>query len=235
MYLRRSVGSVPGLLLAACLAATADAATVTLADFESGLPAGWQATPGGWVVGGTTNTSPNILPAQGALFARCGAPNVASEAAVGTLLSPPLVVRSQQLAWISCGWSGQFGNGLNRFEILNAQQQVVATVATPLSDAWTPRSVDMFAAGFAVGDTFYFRAVDTNTANSYAWLAMDDLRFEGAECAADLNGSGQVDGADLGMLLASWGAPGAADLDHSGAVDGADIGLLLAAWGACGA
>ena len=127
MHLRRSVGSVPCLLLAACLAATADAATVTLANFESGLPAGWQATPGGWVVGGTTNTSPNILPAQGALFARCGAPNVASEAAVGTLLSPPLVVRSQQLAWISCGWSGQFGNGLNRFEILNAQQQVFST------------------------------------------------------------------------------------------------------------
>lgn len=223
------------LLSAAWLTATAAAATVTIADFESGLPAGWQATPGGWVVGGSTNTSPNILPAQGALFARCGAPNVASEAAVGTLLSPPLVVRSQELAWISCGWSGQFGNGLNRFEILNAQQQVVATVAAPLSDAWTPRSVDMFAAGFAVGDTFYFRAVDTSTANSYAWLAMDNLRFEGTACAADLNGSGAVDGADLGMLLASWGAPGAADLDHSGAVDGADIGLLLAAWGACGA
>jgi len=54
-------------------------------------------------------------------------------------------------------------------------------------------------------------------------------------CPADINGSGTVDGADLGELLASWGTPNAgADLDGSGTVDGADLGALLAAWGNCG-
>jgi len=50
---------------------------------------------------------------------------------------------------------------------------------------------------------------------------------------ADLNGDGVVDGADLGMLLASWGACDAcpADLSGDGVVDGADLGVLLAAWG----
>ena len=55
----------------------------------------------------------------------------------------------------------------------------------------------------------------------------------GSSCQGDLDGSGAVDGADLGSLLAAWGQPGPADLDGSGAVDGADLGTLLAAWGAC--
>ena len=48
---------------------------------------------------------------------------------------------------------------------------------------------------------------------------------------ADLNGDGHVDGADLGILLAAWGAPGPTDLDGSGATDGADLGTLLTNWG----
>jgi hypothetical protein len=50
---------------------------------------------------------------------------------------------------------------------------------------------------------------------------------------ADLNADGQVDGADLGMLLSVWGICSgcAADLDSSGAVDGADLGMLLGDWG----
>lgn len=52
---------------------------------------------------------------------------------------------------------------------------------------------------------------------------------------ADLNGDGQVDGGDLGMLLSAIGAcpvQGAcvADLDGNAIVDGGDIGLLLAAF-----
>ncbi len=54
---------------------------------------------------------------------------------------------------------------------------------------------------------------------------------------ADLDGSGEVDGADLSLLLAAWGSCGApcdADLDGSGSVDGADLAAMLAAWGTCG-
>lgn len=47
----------------------------------------------------------------------------------------------------------------------------------------------------------------------------------------DLNGDAVVDGTDLSMLLAAWGATGhAADLDLSGEVDGADLAFLLAGW-----
>ena len=51
-------------------------------------------------------------------------------------------------------------------------------------------------------------------------------------CSADLTGDGQVDGADLGLLLGSWGGA-QGDLTGDGFTDGADLGLLLGAWGAC--
>ncbi|HMN97285.1 MAG TPA: M12 family metallo-peptidase [Phycisphaerales bacterium] len=47
---------------------------------------------------------------------------------------------------------------------------------------------------------------------------------------ADLDGSGIVDGADLGILLGAWGSAGPGDLDGNGVVDGGDLGILLAAW-----
>ncbi len=51
-------------------------------------------------------------------------------------------------------------------------------------------------------------------------------------CAADLNGDGQVDGADLAILLANWGTDNPlGDLNGSGEIDGADLTLLLANWG----
>jgi hypothetical protein len=55
------------------------------------------------------------------------------------------------------------------------------------------------------------------------------------QCPADLARSCNVDGADLGALLAAWGsnATSEADLNDDGAVDGVDLGMLLAAWGSC--
>ncbi len=53
-----------------------------------------------------------------------------------------------------------------------------------------------------------------------------------ATVPGDLNGDKAVNGADLGLLLASWGpCQGCdADLNGDGTVDGADLGLLLSAW-----
>ncbi len=45
----------------------------------------------------------------------------------------------------------------------------------------------------------------------------------GTPCPSDLNGDGQVGGADLGILLQNWGNP----------FGGADLGALLQSWGAC--
>lgn len=53
----------------------------------------------------------------------------------------------------------------------------------------------------------------------------------------DLNLDEVTNGADLAILLASWGAaptpiPMISDLNRNGAIDGADLAALIAAWGA---
>ncbi len=56
-------------------------------------------------------------------------------------------------------------------------------------------------------------------------------------CVGDLNGDGEVNGADLGLILGAWGpctaTPCTGDLNGDGQVNGADLGLILGAWGVC--
>jgi len=59
---------------------------------------------------------------------------------------------------------------------------------------------------------------------------------DSCQCLADLFVDGNVNGADLGILLAQWGdAPAGtvSDLNRDGRVSGADLGYLLNAWGLC--
>jgi hypothetical protein len=56
------------------------------------------------------------------------------------------------------------------------------------------------------------------------------------QCLADLFIDRQVNGADLGAVLAQWGpatANTASDLNRDGVVNGADLAYLLNAWGPC--
>lgn len=50
-----------------------------------------------------------------------------------------------------------------------------------------------------------------------------------AAMGPDLNLDDEIDGADLGLLLASWGTD-LADLNGDGTVDGSDLGILLSRW-----
>lgn len=58
-------------------------------------------------------------------------------------------------------------------------------------------------------------------------------------CLGDIDADGDIDGADLGLLLAQWDDSGSAqydmreDVDGNGIVNGGDLGILLAAWGRC--
>lgn len=50
------------------------------------------------------------------------------------------------------------------------------------------------------------------------------------DALADLDGDGDVDGTDLGLLLGAWNTAGPGDLNGDGIVDAVDLGALLAAW-----
>jgi len=54
----------------------------------------------------------------------------------------------------------------------------------------------------------------------------------GTPCPADLSGDGQIDGVDLGIMLAGWGSP-SGDTNGDGTTDGVDLAGLMSAFGAC--
>lgn len=79
-----------------------------------------------------------------------------------------------------------------------------------------------------------FRALDTGP-DSLVEAAIDSVKLEIIVCSeevfGDLNGDGFVDGADLAILLGSWGASNPdIDLNGDGVITGADLTLLLGVW-----
>ena len=114
-----------------------------------------------------------------------------------------------------------------------------ACVVTGNSALVTQGGIGISAASTGV-PTFSLRAsnVCNNTPRpniSGAWLDLGGNTI--CDCVGDLTLDGLVNGADLGILLAGWGActgSCASDLNRDGVVNGADLVVLLAAWGVCG-
>jgi len=103
-----------------------------------------------------------------------------------------------------------------------------------LAPGFTPAPGDEFLVAGANSRTGEFQTVQLPPAGggvSYSLEYRDALVVVVVEPTADINGDGQVDGADLGSLLSAWGTDNsAADLNGDGLVDGADLGSLLSAW-----
>lgn len=59
---------------------------------------------------------------------------------------------------------------------------------------------------------------------------LDSTQGGGCPGDPDLNGDGEVDGADLAILLGNWGGRGDPDINCDGEVDGADLAILLGNW-----
>ena len=86
-------------------------------------------------------------------------------------------------------------------------------------------------------DTAMFVLVGTGNCDEQMFLKVVYFRIipeVSADCEADINADGEVNGADLAMILSGWSTDdGLADLDRNGEVGSADLGLLLARWGVC--
>jgi hypothetical protein len=73
----------------------------------------------------------------------------------------------------------------------------------------------------------------------YCGWNIDDISFTGeCTCSGDLDGDGDTDQSDLGILLSDWGCDDpvngcAGDLNGDDKTDQVDLGILLADWG-CG-
>jgi hypothetical protein len=119
---------------------------------------------------------------------------------------------------------------MDAFGIIRYDLEGVATwhwqVANPTSGAGRSIALGADEAVFVAGRNWGGPAIGERAVT---------MRFDPGDftCGADLDGDGNVDGADLGVLLSQWGAAGSGDLDGDGEVGGADLGLLLGAWGTC--
>lgn len=81
------------------------------------------------------------------------------------------------------------------------------------------------------------RKLATGEQSTFAISETLNSEGNGPCCPNDLTHDGQVNGADLGAVLAFWGPNPAyqeADINADGRVDGTDLGALLASWGLCG-
>lgn len=87
--------------------------------------------------------------------------------------------------------------------------------------------------GSSVRDTRFCDYTEAPLAGD--WDDLGGNSFNPDECnAADLNGDGEVNGADLALILAAWGQPCLgcpADVNQDGEVNGADLAAVLAGWG----
>ncbi|MBL9148560.1 MAG: hypothetical protein JNM94_07690 [Phycisphaerae bacterium] len=128
---------------------------------------------------------------------------------------------------------------------------LVADVPQPSTNGWVSYAVPLDASAFKVGSATGAAATPEQLATVLANVTLlrvsaefgseageetvdlDSVKLSGP-CAADLDNSGGVNGADLGILLGDWNTDSlTSDLNCDGIVAGADLGILLGAWGPC--
>jgi len=153
-----------------------------------------------------------------------------------------VVSRAQKALW---RFDGVTGGSLDRFDVQASNllaspwglatsadgRAVVATSATSSSTVNGYNNVTGY-----VERTYRVYGADAPSATAIAIAPASSSDVNGNlvpdSCEGplgDLNGDGQVDAADLAIVLGAWGTP-IADLNSDGTTDGADIGILLGNW-----
>jgi YVTN family beta-propeller protein len=126
--------------------------------------------------------------------------------------------------------SGLFQSDLLSETLTDAQLRALAAPGSELTYTLVPAGSQTRIALDRDEDTFFNRNELLACADP-ASTASTPLN----SVPADLNIDGTVGGADLGLLLGSWGtANPTPDINNDGVVNGSDLGLMLGAWGPCG-
>jgi hypothetical protein len=157
-----------------------------------------------------------------------------------TIQSARITACSDQALRIGAGTSvsllgSTFVDSASTSVFLDGNTPIIASCAFK-SGAGTP----LVTVNTATGPTIIGTTFCGNASNSLTgpWVDGGGNLFWATcpACSADLDNDGSVSGADLGLLIGSWGpcAVGCrADLNEDGAVSGSDLGILLGVWGPC--
>jgi hypothetical protein len=128
--------------------------------------------------------------------------------------------------------------GSYRISFCGSARQIVAISTTPDPTASStthsqdgcPNQGVRITRTLDAGHTYYIAAG--------GWYEWDECSTRTATveyidpCPGDLNNSGDVDAADLSLLLTGWGTADA-DITGDGVANGVDLAILIAMWGAC--
>jgi len=147
------------------------------------------------------------------------------------------------------------GNGLLTYSLPTAlsltgnNDAIVVVLSGLIGGGCDPATNNVFGGVGGAGSTapWYVQSTDPNgicdsggvfvpqVDQTNQWIVNLGMVQTTPPCPADLNDDNVVNGADLGLLLGSWGpCPGCpADLNNDGIVNGADLGLMLGSWGPC--
>jgi hypothetical protein len=128
--------------------------------------------------------------------------------------------------------------GIYRFGFCGTAHGVVAVSTSPYLDPQDtisgmngcPNSGGRISAALKAGTTYYIAAGSDFTYDS-CWSYTATVEYIDP-CPGDLNDSGDVDGADLSLLLTGWGTD-SGDITGDGVVNGVDLAILIAMWGVC--
>ena len=93
------------------------------------------------------------------------------------------------------------------------------------------------AGQITLSEVVTLRLSNANLTGEPWFVALDNLNFDqvsgGPSCVADLDGDGDTDQGDLGVLLGAYGISDGGDLDGDGETGQTDLGILLGDYG-CG-
>lgn len=226
-------------------------------DMESGT-GGWTTTNDGATAGAWEIADPVATTAAGQQFApgessdgdfcwvtQNGSPGGSAGTADldggPVTLTSPVMDLSDGNATVSFDWwlmNDDFGTAAEDslvVQVSNGGDWVTARTITNGSAGWN-------SASFLVGDfvspsatvQVRFQCADAPN-NSLTEAGIDAFSVQRVECedvacVEDLSGDGQINGADLGLLVAGWGTA-SGDINGDGITNGADLGLMIAAFG----
>jgi hypothetical protein len=131
--------------------------------------------------------------------------------------------QTQIIATVICGNTNTSGS--TSFVFAAGGNQWSADTATCISTVCITCFPDCDADGQPDVEEIMNGAVDIN----------NDGVPDDCQCLGDLFADGQVNGADLGIVLSEWGAStnSLADINRDGTVNGVDLSIMLSAWGPC--
>ena len=128
------------------------------------------------------------------------------EQGMGSIVSPPFVVRSPDIRITICGWSGRNGDRrLSKAELIDASSKsVLRESSPPLTDSLTPV---VWQVGDLTGRTVQVRLADQDNNSSFAWMGLGEVDAR-PSYFVNFAKPGEISG--VGMGLEGWRPGGAA-------------------------